>query len=354
MESLSLRGVRREVLRCHYMDPRRHSSGSQTAVVIYHLFQEVLRHGVTADELFALTGLRPHDVADFDRRLDADTLFAVWETLMRRLRDPGLPVRAARAAQASPRSAVSLLVEASATVREAFDQVTRYGSAWSTIYTLRVQPWRDGGIVVAVDGLGTDRLGERCEAEYTVAEVVLMLRAYAAAAPATPVRFAHPAPARITEHRRLFGPTVCFGASRTELVVTAATLALPLRTARPGLAAILAARLDEVTLAGRAPAFSLRVRQEVLEHLGQRRVSAASVARGLAVSERTLHRRLAAEGTTLRGLLDQTRHVRAVEMLDGDRYPVKEVATALGFASARSLHRAYRRWTGTTPRGTRA
>jgi AraC-like DNA-binding protein len=336
------------------MDPRRHSSGSQSAVVIYHLFREALRRGVLAEELYALTGLRLHEVADFYRRVDADTLFAVWETLMRRLRDPGVPLRAVRAAQACPRSAVSLLVEASATVREAFDQVTRYSSAWSTIYTLRIQPWRDGGIVVSVDGLGTDRLGERCEAEYTVAEVVLMLRAYAAAAPATPVRFAHPAPARIAEHRRLFGPTVCFGASRTEVVVDAATLALPLRTARPGLAAILAARLDEVTPAGRPPAFSLRVREVVLERLGQRQVTAASVARRLVVSERTLHRRLAAEGTTLRGLLDQTRRVLAVEMLDGDRHPVKEVATALGFASARSLHRAYRRWTGTTPRGMRA
>jgi len=347
------------------MDPRRHSSGrpalpaprrpgSQTAVVLYHVFREALRRGVTADELAGLTGLRLPEVADFGRRVDADTLFAGWEAVMRRLRDPGLPVRAARAAQASPRSAVSLLVEASATVGEALDQVTRYGSAWSTIYTLRVLPWRDGGVVVAVDGLGTDRLGERCEAEYTVAEIVLMLRAYAAAAPASPVRFAHPAPARIAEHRRLFGPAVCFGASRTEVVVTAATLARPLRTARPGLAAILAARLDDVTPAARPPAFSLRVREAVLERLGRQQVSAASVARALAVSERTLHRRLAAEGTTLRELLDRTRHDLAVEMLDADRHPVKEVATALGFASARSLHRAYRRWTGTTPRGTRA
>jgi len=52
-------------------------------------------------------------------------------------------------------------------------------------------------------------------------------------------------------------------------------------------------------------------------------------------------------------VLDQTRRDLAVEMLTDDRHPVKEVASALGFASTRSLHRAYRRWTGTTPRGFR-
>lgn len=344
------------------MDPARHTSAgaTQTALVIYHLFGEAMRRGLTAAELHALTGLRRDDVADFDRRVDADTLFGVWETLMRRLRDPGLPVRAARAAQANPRSAVSLLVEASATVREAFDQATRYAGAWSTIYSLRVRPWRAGGVVVTLDGLGPDRLGERCEAEYTVAEVVLMMRAYAAtAAPAAPtaapttVRFAHPAPVRAAEHRRLFGPALSFGAARTELVVPAATLALPLRTARPGLAAILAARLDDLNRHGRPPGFAVRVRDAVLERLGRQQVTAASLARQLAVSERTLHRRLTAEGTTLREVLDQTRRDLAVEMLHGDRHPVKEVASALGFASTRSLHRAYRRWTGTTPRGSR-
>ena len=154
---------------------------------------------------------------------------------MRRFRDPGLPIRAVRAAQADPRSALSLLVEASGTVREAFEQVTRYGSAWTTIYSLRLQPWRDGGVVATLDGLGTQRLGERCEAEYTVAEIVLMLRAYAAGVPdPPPVRFAHPAPAGIGAHRRLFGPGLRFGAPRTEVVIAASTLALPLRTAVPG------------------------------------------------------------------------------------------------------------------------
>jgi AraC-like DNA-binding protein len=334
------------------MDSTR-QTGSQTGVTIYQLFREAQRRGITAAELFALTGLQVEEVAEFGRRVDAATLFGVWETLMRRLRDPRLPVLASTAAQADPRSAVSLLVEASATVREAFEQVARYGSAWSTIYSLRVQPWRDGGVVVTVDGLGVDRLGERCEAEYTVSEIVLMLRAFTGGADPTVVRFAHPAPVCTDAHERLFGSTLSFGAPRTEIGIDAATLARPLQTARPGLAAILATQLDRLTGPERPQTFSLRVREALLDRLGREPVTAASTARALAVSERTLHRRLAAEGTTLRGLLDETRRSLALEMFNEHRYLVKEVASAVGFSSVRSLHRAYRRWTGTTPQGGR-
>jgi hypothetical protein len=268
------------------MDPPGHT-GSQTAVIVYQLFREARRRGLSEDDLSAVTGLRPAEVADADRRIDAATLFHVWETLMRRLRDPGLPVTAARNAQTDPRSALSLLVEASATVGEAFAHATRYGSAWSTIYALRVQPWRDGGIVVSLDGLGVDRLGERCEAEYTVTEIVLMLRAYTGGSGhPTQVRFAHPAPERTGAHDRLFGGALRFGAPRTEITIAAPTLALRLRTARPGLAAILAARLDELAARNTRPCgFAPQVREAVLARLGREPVTAASTARQLVVSE---------------------------------------------------------------------
>jgi AraC-like DNA-binding protein len=272
---------------------------------------------------------------------------------MRRLQDPAFPVRAARNAQSDQRSAVSLLVRASSTVEEALNRAVRYNSAWSTVYSLRVQPWR-GGAVVTLDGLGVERLGERCEAEYMVTEIVTMLRAYATGTRNTaPVRFAHPAPPRIAAHRRTFGPALRFAAPRTELVIPADTLRLPLRTAQPGLAAVLAGSLEGRTTTRRPQPqpYSLQVRQILTERLGKEPVTATSTAHQLMVSERTLHRRLAAEGTTLRAVLDETRCGLAVAMINEDQAPIKEVASALGFSSARSLHRAYRRWTGTTPRG---
>ncbi|HET9420777.1 MAG TPA: helix-turn-helix transcriptional regulator, partial [Nocardioides sp.] len=77
----------------------------------------------------------------------------------------------------------------------------------------------------------------------------------------------------------------------------------------------------------------------------------AGVAAGLGMSERTLRRRLAAEGLRFQQLLDDVRASLATAMLAGaGTLPVEEVALRLGYSGATSFIHAHRRWTGRTPR----
>jgi len=89
-------------------------------------------------------------------------------------------------------------------------------------------------------------------------------------------------------------------------------------------------------------------------HLTQQLGSGApmcGVARELGLSERTLRRRLADEGTTFRRLLDEVRESLAVELLATGRLSVEEVALRLGYAEGSPFIVAFRRWTGVTPGG---
>ena len=74
-----------------------------------------------------------------------------------------------------------------------------------------------------------------------------------------------------------------------------------------------------------------------------------SVAGALGVSERTLRRRLAADGTSYQRLLDEVRASMAEELLGTGRLSVEEVGLRLGYAEASSFIAAHRRWTGETP-----
>lgn len=77
---------------------------------------------------------------------------------------------------------------------------------------------------------------------------------------------------------------------------------------------------------------------------------AADVAAHLGWSERTLRRRLAAEGTAYQELLDAVRAAVAASLLAAPAsLPVQEVARRLGYADATTFIRAHRRWTGRTP-----
>jgi AraC-like DNA-binding protein len=74
------------------------------------------------------------------------------------------------------------------------------------------------------------------------------------------------------------------------------------------------------------------------------------VAKGLAMSPRTLQRALREEGTTYQELLDQTRCGLAMRYLADPRAVIFEVAILLGFSEPSAFHRAFKRWTGYTPR----
>jgi AraC-like DNA-binding protein len=107
--------------------------------------------------------------------------------------------------------------------------------------------------------------------------------------------------------------------------------------------------LAALDLSGR---FASRVRERVLSEAGV--VDVESVAKALAVSPRTLKRRLAAEGTSYSELLEAERRARAEHLLKHTSRSVKEIAAALGYADTAAFSHAYTRWTGKSPTGGRA
>ena len=74
-----------------------------------------------------------------------------------------------------------------------------------------------------------------------------------------------------------------------------------------------------------------------------------AIARRLAVSLRSLQRKLADEGTSFAALLDETRSTLARGYLDEDRYSVSEITYLLGFAGVSAFSHAFKRWTGSSP-----
>jgi AraC-like DNA-binding protein len=71
------------------------------------------------------------------------------------------------------------------------------------------------------------------------------------------------------------------------------------------------------------------------------------------LSARTLQRRLAEEGLTYSRLVEQTRFNRAVCWLRDPTLKVVEIAAELGYRDAAHFTRAFKRWTGVSPRAFR-
>ena len=96
-------------------------------------------------------------------------------------------------------------------------------------------------------------------------------------------------------------------------------------------------------------AAALIVLLAVLAGLPEREPVVATIAARLHMSARSLQRRLQSEGTSFAEVLSDLRRDMALRYLQDQRISIGEVAFLLGFLDVTAFHRAFKRWTGSTP-----
>jgi AraC-like DNA-binding protein len=157
-------------------------------------------------------------------------------------------------------------------------------------------------------------------------------------------------PPDVTEHTRVFGAGVRFSQPYACLEFDRALLDLPLQGMDPNLAAVLDRfaqhRLEELP---RPVDLVDDLSQRIGQALRGTIPDAATLARQMGMSARTLSRRLHERGLTYQEVVDQARRELALRHLLNKDLKVIEVAFLLGFSEVSTFYRAFRRWTGTTP-----
>jgi AraC-like DNA-binding protein len=140
-----------------------------------------------------------------------------------------------------------------------------------------------------------------------------------------------------------------FNAPENALLLSASDVMLPLPTANRSLAEIhekiAAQHLQQVT----ASPTMLRVHAILERYLSDGEPTRSNVAKAMAMGERTLQRRLLAEGTSFHQVLDDTRRSLAEHYMSRGDLSLADTAYLLGFSDQSSLFRASKRWFGTSP-----
>ncbi|MGC7095546.1 AraC family transcriptional regulator [Amycolatopsis lurida] len=163
-------------------------------------------------------------------------------------------------------------------------------------------------------------------------------------------RFAPPSTVdALAAYRTAFGVRPSFGGPVNLLTLDAAYLDQPLPQANEHTVAICEAQCRELVTRRRArTGISHQVRERLIR-LGGADTGMDAVARDLAMSPRTLRRRLTEAGTSYRALVDEVREALAEELLATGVLSVEAVAVRLGYAEASSFIYAFKRWKGVTP-----
>jgi AraC-like DNA-binding protein len=127
------------------------------------------------------------------------------------------------------------------------------------------------------------------------------------------------------------------------MTLAPADLSRPLIDADAQLGAVLRERAARVIAQAATPAWAGRVRQVITAHLADEGLSLSAAGRQLALSPRSLQRRLEAEGTTWSETVDEVRRDRAAVLL-AQGFSKTAVTARLGFSDASALRSALRRW----------
>jgi AraC-like DNA-binding protein len=159
------------------------------------------------------------------------------------------------------------------------------------------------------------------------------------------------------ELKKFFGCDVEFGAVHDAMVLSRSDCTAAIVDADPYLNNLLVEFCEqalEQRRTSRQHPISTTVENAIAPLLPHGEIRAATIARALGISERTLARRLRAEGQSFSSLLDRLRQTLANRYLAEPGASISEIAWLLGYQEISAFSRAYKRWNGHSPRAARA
>jgi len=324
--------------------------GFVTAIFARRMIQAA---GVSVDgpAMLRSVGIEPDDPLDVAERISDDAYYDLVERLAAEMDAPHeLPLRVGPLMRLDDYGALGLAWKSAPDVRSSLERVERYCRLWTDNLTYELED-HDDRVVFLLHRSGKRRLGMRLSNAATLASATSLIRQ--SSSPRfrpLAVSMKHVAPRSIAAHERYFGCLVRYGSDRDALVLSHEALARPNHLADDGISRFLLSHLDEELGAlGNDTPLELLVEREISRSLSEGIPRMQDVARRLAMSERTLHRRLSERGVSFRSLVDATRRHVAENLLRDSRYTVTEVAFLTGFSEQSAFNRAFKRWTTQTP-----
>lgn len=161
--------------------------------------------------------------------------------------------------------------------------------------------------------------------------------------------FAFPAPRHVSAYKILFPGTCNFSQKQTRVSFDKSYLQLTVCRNEAELQLMLKRALPLTVLSYRKDRLFISRVIFALKHQPETLKNAALLAATLNTSERTLHRQLKAEGTSLQALKDKVRYEISIDLLCKTALPLKKIALIVGFDNDKGFIRAFRRWTGLSP-----
>jgi AraC-like DNA-binding protein len=329
-------------------------SSSVSVAYLQGLLDYLARQGLESAELLERVQLSPQILAQRDQRIAASTYLELLGHGVRLTGDEQLGLHLGEAVRPGYYGVLGYLIMSCATLADALHRQARYAALVGNLgqVDLADEPPR-AGLEPQVAHSWQPLLPQqkRQLSEETLAGWVTFGHWISGLdIPPTEVRFQHAAPADTAEYQRIFRCPVLFDQADNALIFPKRLLATPLGQADAQVRLMLDAYADRL-LGEIQQGHSVldRARLELSRQLPEVGADLQQIAARLALSPRTLQRRLREAGLSFNQLVDETRQQLVLHYLRDPALELAEIAFLVGFSEPGSLARAFRRWTGQSP-----
>jgi AraC-like DNA-binding protein len=320
-----------------------------SVTVLSQMFLYLKSLNVDIDAFLRTLGLNPDEVRSPDSYLPLETYLLIQDQAAEYVHDPYFGLHMGEYAEAGSWSILGYMMMNCKNLAEAMEKGGRYSRIIGNLIEGRGE-WHFNKIkLVFFTPPHAPKMSRHCF-ESTFSSTVRMIRTLTGK-PLNPleVRFIYPQPASTAEYERIFRCPVLFGQKENSMSAEPGLANTPILMANPALLAHFEQyaqnfiaqmeRKDETTQA---------VTKIILARLDDENLSIDKVAREMALSVRTLQKRLEEEGVVFSDLLRDIRHRLARKYLHED-YSVEQITYLLGFSEPSVFRKAFKKWSGITP-----
>ena len=163
--------------------------------------------------------------------------------------------------------------------------------------------------------------------------------------------FNYPCPGNLDLYKKMLKAELEFSGGFNALLFDEAALKLPVASHNQTLyRQFERIALNELESLKNKKELSQTIRRQLFTDFDQQLPSIENIAERLGLSVRTLQRKLKSEGHTYQEITDLVRKDMAFEFLKGQNNSIDQIAAFLGYADPSVFRRAFKRWTGMTPK----
>jgi len=325
--------------------PREYTTSAISTEVMWNLLQQ---RGISEAGIAEKTGIDPTVLHSPNKRIPLDRYLRLWELAISVTGDPALGLHLYRYYNSGQSHFVPGIIFSSPSLLDGLQQWVRYASLVCNADKFELQEHGDFFTLVYTNispahknlwlpelyfSLMSGLLLERIHGEHVIEEIWM----------------AHPAPDYADEYQAVFSTKVLFDQSEYHVRLKRESLGAGMKTHDPYHHSILKSYADNsMRSCGQTAEFSEKTRLSIIEHLPRNRANIQTIADAFHVDRRTLLRRLKSEGTTFKGLLEDTRKNLAHDYLI-QGLSITQISFLLGFTATSSFQVAFKRWYEQSP-----